>query len=138
MARRDLCHRRGAQLATLPSLPDRLSVPRLDARTHRANRLAAAEAANQLEVLAAETGADELLVTTIAHRHADRMRPYELLAAGERAGGRGVGKVCRRSGCGCECQVRSAVSRLGEQSDDDRARHPFRPRQRVASIRSTS
>ncbi len=58
-------------------------------RTHGANRLAAAEVADQLEVLAAETGADERLVTTITHRHADRMRSYELLAAGERAGGRG-------------------------------------------------
>ena len=36
--------------------------------------------AAQLEVLAAETGADELLVTTITHDHADRVRSYELLA----------------------------------------------------------
>jgi hypothetical protein len=26
------------------------------------------------------TGADELLITTITHRHADRVRSYELLA----------------------------------------------------------
>lgn len=36
---------------------------------------------DQLEVLAAETGADELLITTITHGHADRVRSYELLAA---------------------------------------------------------
>jgi alkanesulfonate monooxygenase SsuD/methylene tetrahydromethanopterin reductase-like flavin-dependent oxidoreductase (luciferase family) len=36
--------------------------------------------ADRLEVLAAETGADELLITTITHRHADRVRSYELLA----------------------------------------------------------
>lgn len=34
----------------------------------------------QLEILAAETGADELLVTTITHDHADRVRSYQLLA----------------------------------------------------------
>ena len=39
-----------------------------------------ATAADQLEVLAAETGADELLVTTITHDHHDRVRSYELLA----------------------------------------------------------
>jgi alkanesulfonate monooxygenase SsuD/methylene tetrahydromethanopterin reductase-like flavin-dependent oxidoreductase (luciferase family) len=36
--------------------------------------------AEQLDVLAAETGADELLITTITHGHADRVRSYELLA----------------------------------------------------------
>ncbi|HXY91881.1 MAG TPA: LLM class flavin-dependent oxidoreductase [Acidimicrobiia bacterium] len=36
--------------------------------------------ADQLEVLAEETAADELLVTTITHDHADRVRSYELLA----------------------------------------------------------
>ena len=36
--------------------------------------------AAQLDVLAAETGADELLITTITHDHADRVRSYELLA----------------------------------------------------------
>lgn len=36
--------------------------------------------ADQLEVLAAETGADELLLTTITHDHADRVRSYELIA----------------------------------------------------------
>jgi hypothetical protein len=35
---------------------------------------------DQLEVLAAETAADELLVTTITHRHEDRLRSYDLLA----------------------------------------------------------
>ena len=37
-------------------------------------------AADQLEILAAETGADELLITTITHDHHDRVRSYELLA----------------------------------------------------------
>ena len=40
-----------------------------------------ATVAGQLDVLAAETGADELLITTITHDHADRVRSYELLAA---------------------------------------------------------
>jgi luciferase family oxidoreductase group 1 len=39
-----------------------------------------ATVARRLEVLAAETQADELLVTTITHDHADRVRSYELLA----------------------------------------------------------
>ncbi|QHY99026.1 hypothetical protein SSPS47_28380 [Streptomyces sp. S4.7] len=36
--------------------------------------------ADQLEVLRDATGADELLITTITHDHADRVRSYELLA----------------------------------------------------------
>ena len=40
-----------------------------------------ATVADQLEVLAAATGADELLLTTITHDHADRVRSYELIAA---------------------------------------------------------
>ncbi|MYW00283.1 LLM class flavin-dependent oxidoreductase [Streptomyces sp. SID3343] len=36
--------------------------------------------ADRLEVLREATGADELVVTTITHRHADRVRSYELLA----------------------------------------------------------
>ncbi|WP_392676467.1 LLM class flavin-dependent oxidoreductase [Streptomyces sp. LN785] len=36
--------------------------------------------ADQLEKLQEATGADELLVTTITHGHADRVRSYELLA----------------------------------------------------------
>ncbi|MER7763925.1 LLM class flavin-dependent oxidoreductase [Streptomyces sp. NPDC097619] len=36
--------------------------------------------AGQLERLAEATGADELLITTITHRHADRVRSYALLA----------------------------------------------------------
>ncbi|MFC4070984.1 LLM class flavin-dependent oxidoreductase [Actinoplanes subglobosus] len=36
--------------------------------------------AERLETLQRVTGADELLVTTIAHDHADRVRSYELLA----------------------------------------------------------
>ncbi|MCU1361933.1 MAG: Luciferase-like monooxygenase [Ilumatobacteraceae bacterium] len=37
--------------------------------------------ADQLQVLAADTGADEMLITTITHDHRDRVRSYELLAA---------------------------------------------------------
>ena len=40
----------------------------------------AATAADQLEVLVAETSADELLITTITHDHRDRVRSYQLLA----------------------------------------------------------
>ncbi|MEN3361525.1 MAG: hypothetical protein V7637_5507 [Mycobacteriales bacterium] len=36
--------------------------------------------AERLTVLAAATRADELLITTITHDHADRARSYELLA----------------------------------------------------------
>jgi alkanesulfonate monooxygenase SsuD/methylene tetrahydromethanopterin reductase-like flavin-dependent oxidoreductase (luciferase family) len=36
--------------------------------------------ADQLQQLQEATGADELIVTTITHRHADRVRSYELLA----------------------------------------------------------
>jgi luciferase family oxidoreductase group 1 len=39
-----------------------------------------AQVADQLEQLREATGADELLVTTITHQHADRVRSYELLA----------------------------------------------------------
>ena len=39
-----------------------------------------ATVADQLEVLAAATGADELMLTTITHDHADRVRSYELIA----------------------------------------------------------
>ena len=38
------------------------------------------QVADQLEQLRDATGADELIVTTITHRHADRVRSYELLA----------------------------------------------------------
>jgi alkanesulfonate monooxygenase SsuD/methylene tetrahydromethanopterin reductase-like flavin-dependent oxidoreductase (luciferase family) len=40
----------------------------------------AATVADRLDVLARATGADELVVTTITHDHADRVRSYELLA----------------------------------------------------------
>jgi hypothetical protein len=33
-----------------------------------------------LEVLAAATGADELILTTITHDHRDRVRSYDLIA----------------------------------------------------------
>ena len=36
--------------------------------------------AKHLRVLQDATGADELLVTTITHSHADRVRSFELLA----------------------------------------------------------
>ncbi|HEY4454477.1 MAG TPA: LLM class flavin-dependent oxidoreductase [Pseudonocardiaceae bacterium] len=39
-----------------------------------------ATVADQLEQLQEATGADELIVTTITHEHADRVRSYELLA----------------------------------------------------------
>ncbi|MFI6347409.1 LLM class flavin-dependent oxidoreductase [Streptomyces sp. NPDC050560] len=40
----------------------------------------AAQVADRLEILRDATGADELIVTTITHDHADRVRSYELLA----------------------------------------------------------
>jgi alkanesulfonate monooxygenase SsuD/methylene tetrahydromethanopterin reductase-like flavin-dependent oxidoreductase (luciferase family) len=39
-----------------------------------------AQVADQLELLRDATGADELIITTITHDHADRVRSYELLA----------------------------------------------------------
>jgi len=39
------------------------------------------QVADQLTVLQEATGADELIITTITHDHADRVRSYELLAA---------------------------------------------------------
>ena len=41
---------------------------------------APAQVADRLEQLQEATGADELLITTITHDHADRVRSYELLA----------------------------------------------------------
>ncbi|MBV9384621.1 MAG: LLM class flavin-dependent oxidoreductase, partial [Streptosporangiaceae bacterium] len=38
------------------------------------------QVADQLERLADATGADELIITTITHDHADRVRSYRLLA----------------------------------------------------------
>jgi alkanesulfonate monooxygenase SsuD/methylene tetrahydromethanopterin reductase-like flavin-dependent oxidoreductase (luciferase family) len=38
------------------------------------------QVADQLEILRDATGADELVITTITHGHADRVRSYELLA----------------------------------------------------------
>jgi alkanesulfonate monooxygenase SsuD/methylene tetrahydromethanopterin reductase-like flavin-dependent oxidoreductase (luciferase family) len=40
----------------------------------------AKQVADRLEVLREATGADELIVTTITHEHADRIRSFELLA----------------------------------------------------------
>lgn len=39
-----------------------------------------ADQLDQLDQLQEATGADELLITTITHGHADRVRSYELLA----------------------------------------------------------
>ena len=39
-----------------------------------------AQVAEQLEILRDATGADELIITTITHDHADRVRSYQLLA----------------------------------------------------------
>ena len=39
-----------------------------------------AQVADQLEILRDATGADELIITTITHDHADRVRSYELVA----------------------------------------------------------
>ncbi|HEV2635857.1 MAG TPA: hypothetical protein VGX23_11960 [Actinocrinis sp.] len=36
--------------------------------------------ADKLEILQEATGADELIITTITHDHADRVRSYQLLA----------------------------------------------------------
>ena len=38
------------------------------------------QVADKLEQLRDATGADELIVTTITHAHADRVRSYQLLA----------------------------------------------------------
>jgi alkanesulfonate monooxygenase SsuD/methylene tetrahydromethanopterin reductase-like flavin-dependent oxidoreductase (luciferase family) len=38
------------------------------------------QVAGQLEQLREATGADELIITTITHDHADRVRSYQLLA----------------------------------------------------------
>ena len=39
------------------------------------------QVADRLEQLQEASGADELIITTITHDHADRVRSYELLAA---------------------------------------------------------
>ena len=54
-----------------------------------------ATVADQLEVLAAATGADELILTTITHDHRDRVRSYELIADEWASRTR-----CRRRRCG--------------------------------------
>lgn len=69
--------------------PDQARAARLpdDATASVADRLATrfvgdpAHVADRLETLRRVTGADELLVTTIAHDHDVRVRSYELLAA---------------------------------------------------------
>lgn len=47
-----------------------------------------AQVADRLEQLRDATGADELIITTITHDHADRVRSYELLAREWRRGSR--------------------------------------------------
>ncbi len=94
-------------------------------RTHRANRLAAAEVATSLRYSPPRQGPTSCssqpsrIGTPIGSVPTSCSRHENGLEAGA------VGHVFRRSGCGCECQVRSAVRRLGERSDDDRARHPL-------------
>lgn len=44
--------------------------------------------ADQLATLQRATGADELVITTVTHAHADRVRSYELLAEAWAASGR--------------------------------------------------
>jgi alkanesulfonate monooxygenase SsuD/methylene tetrahydromethanopterin reductase-like flavin-dependent oxidoreductase (luciferase family) len=56
------------------------------------------QVADELELLQEATGADELVITTITHDHADRVRSYRLLA----------GEWARRSGAGLRS---SAMSR---------------------------
>jgi alkanesulfonate monooxygenase SsuD/methylene tetrahydromethanopterin reductase-like flavin-dependent oxidoreductase (luciferase family) len=61
------------------------------------------QAVSQLEQLRDTTGADELIVTTITHGHADRVRSYELLAEewNRRSGidtSEGGGRECRSRG----------------------------------------
>jgi alkanesulfonate monooxygenase SsuD/methylene tetrahydromethanopterin reductase-like flavin-dependent oxidoreductase (luciferase family) len=50
-----------------------------------------ATVAKHLRVLQDATNADELLVTTVTHSHADRVRSFELLARAGRASGRASG-----------------------------------------------
>lgn len=38
------------------------------------------EVAARLETLQKVTGADELVITSVTHRHADRLRSHELIA----------------------------------------------------------
>ena len=80
--------RTGAGAIAFPT-PEEAAAPRLDRRRPRPRARTASTpsssarpptVADQLEVLAAETGADELLITTITHDHPDRVRSYELLA----------------------------------------------------------
>ncbi|SKW74768.1 putative alkanal monooxygenase [Mycobacteroides abscessus subsp. abscessus] len=40
----------------------------------------AGQVAERLDTLARVTGADELVITSITHRHEDRRRSYELIA----------------------------------------------------------
>ena len=52
-------------------------------RAHRAHRIAGSPATvrAQIDQLVEQTGADEVMVTTMVHDHAARVRSYELLAA---------------------------------------------------------
>lgn len=51
----------------------------------------------QLDGLTAETGADELMVMTQVHDHAERLRSYELVAAGRDLGVHGAGAPAPRT-----------------------------------------
>jgi alkanesulfonate monooxygenase SsuD/methylene tetrahydromethanopterin reductase-like flavin-dependent oxidoreductase (luciferase family) len=79
--------RRGAGAIEFPSAAEARSAKWTDAdRDLVADRVdtqfvgSPALVADQLETLRDATGADELIVTTITHDHADRLRSFELLA----------------------------------------------------------
>ena len=79
--------RTGLGAAPFPSIEEAEAFPWTDhARDLVADRVSTRFAgsprtvAGQLRTLQRVTGADELLITTIAHDHADRVRSYELLA----------------------------------------------------------
>jgi hypothetical protein len=71
-----------------------------------------------LDTLRRVTGADELLITTITHDHADRVRSYELLAdAWERRG-----DTCEHRADACEHRADAC-----ERRADARERRADRP-----------
>jgi luciferase family oxidoreductase group 1 len=76
------------QFAPLPSPEEALAYPytpwdRQQIQSHRAQHfIGSPETVRaQIETLAAETGATEIMVSTMTHGHAERRRSYELLAA---------------------------------------------------------
>ena len=76
--------RRG-QLIPVPPVDEGAALPRVRGRARRADPAARIVGAPEpvragLETLAAEYGADEVMVVTITHDHAARRRCYELIA----------------------------------------------------------